>query len=135
MQNTWYRLEDIREADYDPWAEFEQPNTSHPAFFLRAFPVLRETPAGVWLAVVGGPREIDGRSAKFVLRAANKRWACPTVDEAVVSWRARKAKQLAIYRKRVQQIEQAVCRLNTIAQVGLPALETNEYGWSFKRFR
>jgi hypothetical protein len=104
--NYWYRYEDFREADYDPWAEYEQPSSNHAALRLRKFLVLKETPKGVWLDGDRGYGNYTGKT--FVLKEANKRWACPTIEEAEESWRARKAKQAKIYTARLRSIEEAI---------------------------
>lgn len=50
--------------------------------------VLRYTPKGVWVDTWGGK--------KFILASARKRYACPTKDEALESFRARKRRQVAL---------------------------------------
>jgi hypothetical protein len=101
----WYRFEDFREADWDPWAEFEQPTTSHAALRLLRYEVMKTTPKGVWLAQrYGGWTTYPQR---FVLREANKRWACPTIEEAAESWKARKAAQSRILNARLKSVAEA----------------------------
>lgn len=133
----WYRLEDTRRSYYDP--ETETSYGSYTEFMLRAFDVVRETPKGVWLHAYPrhrAPRTINGVPAVFVLRDATKRWACPTIEEAVASWQARKAKQLSIYRARAAAVEQATGRLSQILarSAGLPQISANRHGWHFVRF-
>ena len=66
------------------------------------FQVLRRTERGVWLVTgeFGRPR--------FVLDRAIKRFACPTIEEALESFRARKIKQAAIHRALAARAELAV---------------------------
>lgn len=63
------------------------------------YPVLKTTAAGVWLDVYGDKR--------FVLNAARKRYACPTIEEALASYHARKARQIRILRQQLVRAEVA----------------------------
>jgi hypothetical protein len=67
---------------------------------LHKMPVLRRTPKGVWLDNYGGER--------FVLNGANKRFACPTVEEAQESFKARKEKQIRLLREQIRDAEEAL---------------------------
>ena len=51
----------------------------------------RATPKGAWVC------------GRFVLLSATKRWACPTEEEALESFMARKRKQIRILSTRLQQ--------------------------------
>jgi hypothetical protein len=55
--------------------------------------VNRRTPQGAW---IGG---------KFVLLTATKRWACPTEEEALESFIARKRKQIRILSTQLRRAE------------------------------
>ncbi len=70
---------------------------------LRAFVVLRRTKYGVWLALTFGnykTGDFIGTGRRFVLNRSVKRFACPTVEQAVTSFIARKRRQASIYDKR-----------------------------------
>ena len=69
----WYRYRDeyFREGDV--------------RIFEQVLKVLKETPKGVWLN--------DSGNRRFVLRDARKRFACPTRQEALESFIARKRLQ------------------------------------------
>lgn len=69
---------------------------------LEEFQVLRQTQKGVWIALY------PGHTGKFVLRDATKRYACPTKEEALTSFIARKTKQLRIMRACIRDVECAV---------------------------
>ena len=87
MGIVWYRVEDYQTAA--PVDEFERvcgPSETH--LRLRRFEVIKTTPCGVWLATFDGPR--------FTRRDARKRFACPTLAEAIESFQARKKRQAAI---------------------------------------
>lgn len=96
----WYRLVDFLTAP--PLNEFDQPDgpsTLHVE--LRRFRVLKRTPKGVWLE--GWPS-----SRRFVLNEATKRFACPTIAEALESFIARKKRQIKIYRRRMEDAQDAL---------------------------
>lgn len=97
--DTWYRYEDVRYSPSSDEYDFPiaPPRTD---VVLRKFSVIKVTPKGVWL------------NGRFVLRDARKRYACPTEDEARVSFLARKTKQLRILRKQVEHVEQAIALIN-----------------------
>lgn len=70
---------------------------------LRAIPVLKVTPKGVWLACSTLYSE-----KRFVRREARKRFACPTKEEAMESFIARKNRQRQIYSARVRHINEVL---------------------------
>jgi hypothetical protein len=57
--------------------------------YAESIPVLRETKKGVWIGY-------DEEGKRFVLNDARKRYACPTVEEALESLKARKHRQIRI---------------------------------------
>jgi hypothetical protein len=65
-----------------------------------AFPVLKTTPFGVWLDVCGGRR--------FVRADARKRYACPTEQDALESYHARKRRQVNILGAQLASAEAAL---------------------------
>ncbi len=98
----WYRYEDVRYASsLDEW---ERPvGEGSSGMHLSEFPVLRETPCGVWLegaGIYGGNR--------FVLRDARKRYACPTTAEALASFQARKERQKRILSAQLRHVERCL---------------------------
>ena len=101
-ETHWYRVVDGRYAPMlDEW---ERPIGNGRSYVsVHEYPVLRETPKGVWLegcGFYGSPR--------FVLRDARKRYACPTEEEAWESFRARKNRQLRILRAQVRHVEEVL---------------------------
>jgi hypothetical protein len=64
------------------------------------FSVVKETPCGYWIETWDGGR--------WVARKGKKRFACPTMDEAIDSFRARKHRHLAILRGTIQNIQAAL---------------------------
>lgn len=64
------------------------------------FVVLRYTPKGAWIDEYGTPR--------FILTSARKRYACPTKEEALASYHARKRRQVEILRHQLKRAEAAL---------------------------
>ena len=93
---VWWRADDKRYANYDPWAEFEQPSGSHLVLELTPYVVVRHTPKGVWLQSYFGC---------FVLGTATKQQAVPTVELAIRDLIARKTKHVAFARARLRKAE------------------------------
>jgi len=104
----WYRY-------YDTQAE--------PYIRLQKLPVLRTTPAGVWLYYLG--------EEKFVLNGTGKRWAYPTIELAQNSFRIRKQKQLGYVRhyfERLELINKALKDGTAFTDMMQPP-KGQEYGW------
>jgi hypothetical protein len=104
----WYRFEDVAYATLSN-AELETWGSKLEIELLR-FRVVRHTPKGVWITPeLGG---LDGFTPqRFVLRDARKRFACPTIDEAMASFVARKRAQIRIYTARLRRAQQALALL------------------------
>lgn len=96
---VWYRLDIVRYAGpVDEWGDVSGPGRTDIRKY--EYPVIKNTPKGVWLAVYG--------DAKFVLRDARKRYACPTIEEALKSFIARKKKQIAILSSRIEEARDGI---------------------------
>lgn len=95
----WFRVE---ETIYAPaMDEYGRPSGSSTVDVrIYQYTVIKETPKGVWLAL--------NEDRKFVLRGATKRWACPTIEEAIVSFRARKEKHIRILEEKLRLIRRAL---------------------------
>lgn len=107
----WYRFEDKRYANTPD--EFGESRGSHLVVELRRFPVLRETRTGVWLQIFPGMN-------RFTRRDVYRRFACPTIEEAFESYRARKAKQIRIYQARVESAREALLMAERIVERSVP---------------
>ena len=96
QEEYWYRYEDrLCSAGVD---EFEFP--LGPAILqveLRRYRVQKLTPCGARL-----------ENGRFVLRAATKRWATPSVKEAEESFIARKNRQIKILSHRLKHAREAL---------------------------
>lgn len=102
MTERWYRVtETTYSAGVNEWGD---PIPGGPTRTnLESYAVMRHTPTGVWLETFDGPR--------FVSRNWNKMFATPTVDEAITSYRMRKARQLRILRSQIARTEDALLYL------------------------
>ncbi len=84
----WYRYHESL------WSE------SKIILLLSKYELLKTTKAGVWLDDYGRKR--------FVLKSARKRFACPTTEEALASYHARKQRQARILRNQLAKAEAAL---------------------------
>ena len=96
----WYRVEDRSYSIADEWGDHCYTRTE---IQVHRFEVIKHTPKGVWLNLLFGDR-------RFVLASANKRFACPTVEEAVASFIARRTRQAQIYEARAKQARSLIER-------------------------
>ncbi len=62
---------------------------------LEEYKVIKKTACGVWINLGVGEK-------KFVLEKAKKRWACPTIEEALISFEYRKRKQVKILKDQLE---------------------------------
>ena len=100
MQEEWYRFVDIQWAPpVDEWDNII--GVGKLTVELYRWHVEKHTPKGVRLE--GG---------KFVLRDARKRWACPTIEEALESFKARKKRQIKIHQATVRRAEKALAEIS-----------------------
>jgi hypothetical protein len=90
----WYRYQDSLGGD--DWG-------THVSVHLFEYTVVKETPKGVWLAL------FEFSSLKrFVLLDARKKFACPTKEEAMESFLARKRKQVKILSNQLRHVKEAI---------------------------
>lgn len=96
MSATYFRYEDVR---YAPMLdESECPRDGgRLEVVLRTYRVRKVTLCGVQLDI-----------GRFVLSSGRKRFAWPTQAEALVSFRARKQRQLSILRAQAARVEEAL---------------------------
>lgn len=85
----WYRITDYRTAGgVDEWGDII-PGSGSSHLRLEMYEVVKHTPKGVWIY-------LGWEGKRFVLRDARKRFACPTKEEALESFMARKRRQIRI---------------------------------------
>ena len=89
----WYRYEVRHYAP--PLDEFDNlTSEGRSELVLMELPVLRETKCGVRL-----------RDGKFILKQSRKRYACPTKEEALVSFKRRKEVQISYLKRQLASAE------------------------------
>ena len=93
----WFRMEDRRVCSID---EYGDVTRAYPEVYAHRFKLLSRTKCGVWLNVYGDKR--------FLRSGSRRQFACPTFEEAKISFLARKAKQIRIYKSRIEHVEAAV---------------------------
>lgn len=108
----WYRFEDkLRSTGSVTESGDYVHNSRYVEVLLHKYIVVKHTPKGVWLREIFGP--FEGTNKRFVLNNAKKRFACPSIEAAKTSFRARKQRQADIYRLRLQQAEEAIQKVST----------------------
>jgi hypothetical protein len=116
-----YRYVDVAYASMsDEYGESR--GSGHLEVELKWYDVVRRTPKGAWIAdcsPYGSLGSIDGH-LRFVLLTARKRFACPTKEEALESFIARKTRQASIYAARLDRARRAIviARMKTTQLVG-----------------
>lgn len=94
-----YRFEDVSYSYcVDPDAEIY---SSYLQVEIEAYAIQRKTSCGVWIVNRAGGK-------RFINMQANKRYALLTVEDAIASFKARKLKQISIYRHKILKAETAI---------------------------
>lgn len=96
---VWWRADCKRYANFDPFAEFEQPSGSHLTIEVTPYIVIRTTPKGVWLQHWLGERF-------FVLGPAIRQRAVPTIQLALQDLVHRKKKHVIMAEQRAEVARQ-----------------------------
>lgn len=106
MKEIWHRFEEYSTAP--PVDEFDNicgPSQVHIRHIkLR---VVRYTSKGVRLTDAM-TRDNWSTINKLVLHNSRKKYACPTIEEAITSFKARKNKQIRIYKAKIDEIRRAL---------------------------
>lgn len=102
LSDVYYRFDDYLESigGYDIHGEWESCG-SRTVIKLQSFPVLNQTPKGVWIRDWGGEK-------RFICHNWTKRYALPTVEEARHSYLKRKERQASIYEARARNAREAI---------------------------
>ena len=97
--DVWWRADDKRYANYDPWAEFEQMSGSHLSIELTPYIVVKYTPKGVRLQdFMGGQYLVLGKSIR--------QQAVPTKELALRDLVFRKEKHVRMSELRAEEARQ-----------------------------
>lgn len=115
MTLVYYRYEEYATASADEWGDYD-PRSRRINVRLRSYRVVKKTPKGAWVAESYGPLIWSGKP-RFVLDESTKRFACPTLAEALDSFMARKRKQIRLMSRRIDDAEEAM-RLALSGTVG-----------------
>jgi len=100
---VWYRYEEVR---YSPGTDEygdPLPYRGRLEVKLDEYEVIKTTPKGVWIRLYSW-----GNEKRFILRGARKRYACPTKEEAIESFRARKERQRRILTSQLEDVNDAL---------------------------
>lgn len=101
----WYRFDDRRYSIADEYGDHCETRLE---VNLTKFYVRKHTPKGVWLTMFRpAPGNLTDKG-RFVLHSATRRFACATIEEAKVSFIARKRKQAVIHRARADNADRAI---------------------------
>lgn len=100
MEKYWYRIESGRRSDGVDM--FDNPLGSSVQVYINKYEVLKETPKGVWLKL----GMFSGK--RFVLHSSKKRFACPTLAEALESFEARKTRHIRFLQARMDDAREAL---------------------------
>lgn len=100
MSEVYYRYDyRLYSAGVD---EFDNPlGPPQGILKLNSYRVTKTTRCGVWLD-----------TGKFINNSWRKRWACPTVEEAAESYRARKRREIGILQTKISYIEDSLRQLD-----------------------
>ena len=91
--------EDKREKYYRVDAYEDGPNIT---IYTASYPVISKTPCGVWIDTT---YYMGSYSKRFINNSWRKRWACATVEEALLSFIARKECQIRKLKSQLQSAE------------------------------
>lgn len=99
---SYYRYEMVvcNESYYDDWGK---KWFTHVRLHLSEHRVLKKTPQGVWVNYWGHHHD-----RKFVLTKARKKWACPSKEEALESFIARKKRQADHLERELAEVNEAL---------------------------
>jgi hypothetical protein len=104
----WYRFDTVHYSSFDSDGDLVSVGCARVEVELRRFPVLSHTPKGAWLEL--------GCDKRFVLTNSRKRYACPTIEEAVESFKARKQAQIRILRSQLYTAEEGLRSIDAAAE-------------------
>lgn len=97
--DTWYRYEDIRYASFDD--DGDRYGDGRVTVNVQTFTVEKITPKGVWINIGGDQR-------RFILTNARKKFAHPNKDAALLSFVARKERQISILSAQLKNTNRAL---------------------------
>ncbi len=128
---VWYRATETTTGTgyVDEWGDWHRTGDSSVTILIEELEVLKVTPKGVWLAYCS-----QYSDRRFVLNESRKRFACPTIKEALDSFVARKERQAGIYEARDRTARRAIklARTGTVASVPHMGMSLIKEDYGFK---
>ena len=116
-KECWYRYEETTYAGgVDQYGDPIPGDLGEMRIYLREIEVVRHTPQGVWLEY--GRNKYAGEA--FFRKGSKRQFACPTIEEAKISFIARKQKQASIHRARMADAEDALALAEQINTEKMP---------------
>ena len=98
----WFRAVFVRYSiGVDEWGDII-PGKGLCELRFDTFTVDRVTPKGVWLK---GYHRLDGSVRRFQLRESKRQFAAPNQQDALISFMARKTRQIRILKSRIEDAE------------------------------
>jgi len=82
---------------------YEESKTLNNPVILKVFKVIKETPCGYWIKLF-----YRGNDKKWVSKTTKKRYAYPTKQEALTSFKARKRRQIEILNSQLIRAKSAL---------------------------
>jgi hypothetical protein len=106
----WYRFDTVRysNSSFNSDGDLVRVGSAHVEVELRRFRVLSHTPKGAWLELHYGKR--------LVLTGSRKRYACPTIEEAAESFKARKQAQIRVLRSQLHTAKEGLRLIDAAAE-------------------
>ena len=95
-----YRYQDT----LHPGGDEDNPS-AYVEVYLQTFDVLRETPKGIWI----GYSNFSGWK-RFVNLSAKKKYACLSKEDALISFKARKERQVEILEHQLRYAKEALAK-------------------------
>jgi len=110
MKEYFYRYDYFRVSKgCDEWGN---PYPGHGiTLYQQKYEVLKHTPKGTWIILGWDGYVVEGNLTpvkRFVLRDATKRYACPTIKEALESFKYRKIRQKSLLNDKIEDINIAL---------------------------
>ncbi len=96
---TVYRYDEVLHGD---------GYSTYVRIYLSKYPIIKKTPNGIWIDI------LFGRKKKFILLSARKKYACLTPEEALVSFKARKNRQIGILNSQLLHTREALAQAELI---------------------
>jgi intein/homing endonuclease len=93
------------------WYRYEDRYYYKPEVSLVKFGVLKHTPCGVWVKRTD-VFDLHGYRKRWVSKSSRKRYAYPTKEEALVSFIARKNRQLRILKCHIDDVKTVLSLAN-----------------------